>query len=298
VEIDEDLAAAARQRLADTGFGSIEVVAADGGFGYPARSPYDRIILTVGAWDIVPAWVEQLANNGRLVPPLSLRRVQKSVAFERRDHHLESVSVADCGFMRLRGAFAGPERIIHLGPAPGPYLSLDSDRVIDADGLIDALKGPTVVEPSGIEARLREVFGSLSLWLALADADSCSLGIYAEPSVVDRSPVPLLLEESSAYIKERSTLALLGKRGLVGLSRPAGGAADREASVALSVVSFGQELDLARRMRDHLAAWSAAGRPRTETLHIDAYPKADADLNLPGGSRVEKRWTTLVISHA
>jgi len=38
-----------------------------------------------------------------------------SVAFERAGDHLESVSAHPCGFMRLRGAFAGPETVIPLG---------------------------------------------------------------------------------------------------------------------------------------------------------------------------------------
>jgi protein-L-isoaspartate(D-aspartate) O-methyltransferase len=283
--------------LSEAGFGSVEVICGDGGFGQPDRAPYDRIIMTVGAWDIAPAWMEQLATQGRLVLPLSLRRVQKSVAFEWRGEHLESVSVSDCGFMRLRGAFSGPERVIPLGPNPGPYLSLDDDRAVDANALSQALKAPAVGLRTGISANLEEAFGSLSLWLALEDPDSCSLGIYAEPSVVDRSPVPLFVEWPSGDRKERSTVALLGKHGLVALARSSD--VDREnrnSSVDLSIVSFGEEPHLVTRMRNHLGAWDAAGRPATEALRISAYPKGYRNRELSAGSIVDKRWTTLVIS--
>ena len=70
MDIDEDLVASARQHLSDTDFGRVEVICGDGGFGHAAGAPYDRIILTVGAWDIAPSWIQQLADRGRLVLPL------------------------------------------------------------------------------------------------------------------------------------------------------------------------------------------------------------------------------------
>lgn len=296
MDIDDDLVDSAREHLADGGFSNVEVIRGDGGFGHSPGAPYDRIILTVGAWDIAPAWVEQLASHGRLVLPLSIRGVQKSVAFEPRDEHLESVSVADCGFMTLRGALASPERLIPLGPSPGPYLSLEDKRLVDADTVFAMLSGPAVRVPTEIEATVQEAFGSLSLWLALEDPDSCFLGIYAEPSVADGSPVPLLAEWPAGNRKQRSTVSLLGKHGLVALARSADDPTDREASAMLSIVSFGDEPDLIRRMQRHLQAWDSAARPKTEALRIRAYPKAVRVPELSAGSLVEKRWTTLLIS--
>jgi protein-L-isoaspartate(D-aspartate) O-methyltransferase len=85
------------------------VVCRDGGFGHPASAPYERIVLTVGAWDIAPACWRQLAVGGRLLVPLSLPGVQRCIALESHDGWMESVSVRDCGFMRLRGGVRGPE---------------------------------------------------------------------------------------------------------------------------------------------------------------------------------------------
>src|SRR5512133_3946762 len=59
IEIDQDLADAAHKHLAETGFEQVQVVVTDGGYGYPDAAPYDRIILTVGAPDITPAWWSQ-----------------------------------------------------------------------------------------------------------------------------------------------------------------------------------------------------------------------------------------------
>lgn len=120
LEIDGDLAASARTHLATVGFGhaQVHVVRGDGGRGYPDAAPYERIILTVGAWDIVPAWREQLGPRGRLVMPLTLRGVQRSVAFEGERDHLTSVSVHNCEFMPLRGALAEP--VLRQNPVRRP----------------------------------------------------------------------------------------------------------------------------------------------------------------------------------
>ena len=297
IDIDEDVAEQARQHLVAAGFGDVGVRCTDGGYGHPVLAPYDGIILTASAWDIAPAWFEQLALGGRLVLPLSLRQAQQSVAFVRRDDHLESASVVDCGFMPLRGAFAGPERVIPLGSTPGPFLLADCERLIDAEALAEALRAEPIEVPAGLTATRREAFGSLSLWLALEDSDSCVLSIYADVAVVDRSPVPPLIEWEAGDKKQRLTRALLGEKGLVALSRPPDSRPDKhDARRPLSIVAFRAEPELVDRMRAHLIAWDAAGRPPTGALRISAYPK-DRPVPVRHDARVlEKRWTTLLVS--
>lgn len=88
IDIDEDIVEDAREHLAAAGFKRVQAVCGDGGLGYAEAAPYDRIILTVGAWDLLPAWLEQLKPGGRLLFPLSLKGgVQVSAAFEQRDDH-------------------------------------------------------------------------------------------------------------------------------------------------------------------------------------------------------------------
>ena len=60
LDIDEDIVAAAQHHLHSVGADSVQVICADGSLGWPDNAPYDRIIMTVGGWDISPAWVEQL----------------------------------------------------------------------------------------------------------------------------------------------------------------------------------------------------------------------------------------------
>ena len=65
---------AAQEHLKRAGFPHVRVVCGDGAFGYQDAAPYDRIILTVGAWDIALAWIDQLKPGGRLLLPLLIQR--------------------------------------------------------------------------------------------------------------------------------------------------------------------------------------------------------------------------------
>ncbi|WP_369974880.1 methyltransferase domain-containing protein [Thermobifida halotolerans] len=74
VDVDDDLVTGARDHLAAAGAPNVEVVLGDGALGHPDSAPYDRIIATVGAYEVPTAWLEQLAPGGRLVVPLRSER--------------------------------------------------------------------------------------------------------------------------------------------------------------------------------------------------------------------------------
>ncbi len=114
VDIDEDVAECPRRNLAAAGYGGVRMICGDGEDGYSAAAPFDRIIVTAGAWDIPPAWLEQLAPGGRIVVPLRLRGLTRSVALERHEACWLSRSTEYCGFIPLRGAGHQPERNIRL----------------------------------------------------------------------------------------------------------------------------------------------------------------------------------------
>lgn len=69
----------------------------------PDHAPYDRIVVTVGAWDIPPAWVDQLAQGGTLTVPLRMWSLTGSIAFTRDGDHLLSQSAEVCGFVTMQG---------------------------------------------------------------------------------------------------------------------------------------------------------------------------------------------------
>jgi len=117
VDIDPAIVAEAKRHLIDAGASNVSVVAADGWQTSGVGATFDRIEATAGAWDISPAWVEQLRPGGVLVAPVWLRAgLQASVAFQELDGRLQSVSVEPCGFMRMQGPGAGQPTYFQLGP--------------------------------------------------------------------------------------------------------------------------------------------------------------------------------------
>lgn len=70
VESDPHLVAAARRRLAEHGL-SVRVVAGDGLTGCADDGPYDRILSTFAVPSVPPAWLEQLADDGRLLTTIA-----------------------------------------------------------------------------------------------------------------------------------------------------------------------------------------------------------------------------------
>jgi protein-L-isoaspartate(D-aspartate) O-methyltransferase len=124
IEIDPDVAAAARANLARAGVEGVAVRTGDGWLGAPDQAPLDRIQATVSVRDLAPAWTHQLTPAGVLVAPLGLHPgVHVSVGFARHGRHLRSRSVEHCGFLPLRGPHAGPDTFVKL--QPGLWASLE-----------------------------------------------------------------------------------------------------------------------------------------------------------------------------
>ena len=107
VELEPDLAAAARRALADAGVKNVRVVCADGRNGWAADSPYDRIVITAAADRVEPAWTEQLNEGGRLVVPINLDEM--CFAYEKRDGQLVEQSRVPARFVPLRRPPAAPK---------------------------------------------------------------------------------------------------------------------------------------------------------------------------------------------
>lgn len=130
VDMDPAITGPARRHLAAAGASNVEVITTDG-WALATEARFDRIEVTVGAWDLSPAWFAALEPGGVLVVPIWLRAGQQaSVAFRKVDGRLDGVSVEPCGFMRMRGPGAGAPAYRRFGPWT---VSLD-DALADAGG--------------------------------------------------------------------------------------------------------------------------------------------------------------------
>jgi protein-L-isoaspartate(D-aspartate) O-methyltransferase len=209
IDIDADVTDRARRRLAAAGYPEVRVVRTDGEFGWPQSAPYDRVIVTVTAWDIAPAWREQLADGGRIVVPLRLRNQTRSIALDLVDGVLRSRSMAVCGFVSMQGAGADYERVL---PVHGDKVSLsfDNDQLDQRPPPHGVLKEPAVAAWSGVLVNREEPLSDLDLWLASALPGYCVL--HAEPSALKEELVSPVPRWGASAMVEEGTLAYLTGR--------------------------------------------------------------------------------------
>jgi len=70
IEIIEELAKSAEQRLARLGYSLVEVRSGDGYYGWEEHAPFDAIIVTAAASHVPPPLVKQLKPDGRMICPV------------------------------------------------------------------------------------------------------------------------------------------------------------------------------------------------------------------------------------
>ncbi len=257
IELDEDLAYGARAGLTRAGYPHVEVICGDGALGHADAAPYDRIIVTAGAWDISAAWWDQLAVGGRIVVPLRLHGsgLTRSLALDLVEPgRMVSRSAAVCGFVPMRGAAEQAEQHIRL--AEDAVLRVDADDLPDEAALTVALQHRAVERSTGIQVRHVEPVEHLDLWLATNAAASfgrVSMGAAALTHGLAK-PAP---RWAGAAIYDGGTLAYL-------VTRPHGDDADEIVTVAHGPESA----KLIDQMADLLSQWS---RDRPAQPTISAY---------------------------
>lgn len=165
IDIDPEIVERARLCLKSAGYEAVDVLLGDADRGVPESAPYDRIIVTAGAWDIPPAWIEQLAGDGRIVVPLRLKGLTRSIAFDRDGGTLVSRSYGLCSFVPVQGAGERGERVVRLDDGIALRLD-DSSRRFEAEALRTAIYSPGLERWSGSAYDLPD---ELELFLATSD---------------------------------------------------------------------------------------------------------------------------------
>jgi protein-L-isoaspartate(D-aspartate) O-methyltransferase len=278
IDIDQDIVDAAVANLRAAGrLDRVHVYCADGGFGRAEEAPYDRVLVTVGAWDVPPPWVDQLVVGGRLVVPIEIHDVHKLIAFERRPDQLASVDVRDCRFVRMRGAFAGSDQQVPLA-ATGIYLSTSRPELAN-ERVAEALREPAVrTAPLPIALDPEDLLGSFRLWLALRTNDFCLLSVEGDA-----------LRESSIRGWSKGSAAFASAPGV--LCDDAVCLVERDAEEQPILRSYGGIAgEPERRLGELLSEWDDAGRPFTSGLRVEANRLGAGARDRSTGYVVERRW--------
>ena len=283
IDIDPAVTDRATRTLTAAGYRDIEVINADAEYPITAAKTFDAIIVTVGAWDIPPAWSSQLAPEGRLVVPLRTHGITRSWTLEHQNSALASVDQLMCGFVPMQGAGAFRRAYVPLLPDDLVSLWQDEDDDTDLGELTDVLSQPCAEAWSGVTVGPMMPFGDLDLWLATTIPGSCLM--MARQQAIDDGTVSLSWPHGTPAIADGPNLGYRSK------PRPVDGP---EKLHEFGVTAHGPDAaNVARTMADHIKAWDQAGRP---SPHLTVLPAGTSDAALPPGHVLDKRHTRLVIS--
>jgi protein-L-isoaspartate(D-aspartate) O-methyltransferase len=284
VDIDQDVIDRARTGLGAAGLSDVRTLCADGEFGAKEYAPFDRIIVTVDAWDIPPAWVEQLADGGRLVVPFRVLGLTRSIAFERRGDRLASVAYELCGFVPMQGAGARGLKVLRLH---GSDVVLRVDRVhdFDAEGLGRALSQPRAEVWSGVTARRGELMDDQDLWLATAEHDFCILK--ATQEAVERGLVHPSWRVATPTVVAGSSFAYRA------FPRPVD---EEQMTFEFGVYGHGPDAEeVANGFAEQIRVWDRDHRSGPGA-RFEVHPAGTPDHQLAHGRVIDKRHTRVTIS--
>jgi len=104
VEVVPELFDFARENLKS--YKNVLVFSSDGSLGLPEYAPYDRIIVTAGAPNVLKAWTEQLKENGKIIAPVGGMYEQRLMLVEKKKGKITETDLNfPCVFVPLRGLY-------------------------------------------------------------------------------------------------------------------------------------------------------------------------------------------------
>lgn len=286
LDIDPEVTSRATRCLEAAGYEQVRVMCADGEFGAADDAPFDVIIVTVGAWDIPPAWWHQLADDGRLVVPLRIRGITRALTLVRERDRLSATSVLECGFIPMRGAGSVSERLISLH-GNDVKLRIDSDLDVNAAAMAIVLDAPRTEVWSQVTAGRGEPFSDLDLWL-MATLPGFSL-LTASQDAVDAGLVnPTRRIATPASVQGRSFAYRIKPQPV-----------DQQQTMfehgAHGHGPYGDAL--AKQLVEQIRIWDQQHRTGPGA-HIAVYPAGTSDDELPQSRTlvIDKKHTRVVVS--
>jgi protein-L-isoaspartate(D-aspartate) O-methyltransferase len=105
VELHENLAHDAVERLRRLGYANVHVHVGDGTLGWPDGAPYEAIIVTAAAPDVPPPLAAQLAEGGHLIVPVGTPDEQRLLYLEKHGAQLTQRALYHCRFVPLVGQY-------------------------------------------------------------------------------------------------------------------------------------------------------------------------------------------------
>lgn len=289
IDVDDDIVDSARSGLAAAGFENVRVILCDGALGHPGGAPYDRIIATVGAWGMPPAWLEQLAPGGRLVVPLRLRgSVSRSIVFERDNGRWRSTGSQICTFMPLRGIADDARRIVALTPDRAVTLQTHQEQTVDTAALTGVLEQPRTQAWTAVKFRGPESMEWMDLWLTCTVTGALSR-MPVEKSAVASGLVTPQFPWGSMALADKGDLAYL-------TLRPVERAADGGQLYEVGVVGHGPGGDaLTGRIVDAIRTWDRDYRSRPVQFEIQATDAEPVD-PVPGRFAIDTPLNRIVVA--
>lgn len=281
VDIDAGVVDRARTCLAAAGYSQVNVVLGDAEHGVPDHAPYDRIVVTVGAWDIPPAWLTQLAGTGRIVVPLRFAGITRMIAFDRTGDTLTADSYRLGGFVPMQGGGAATERLVPISADLGFYVDPQHEGYFDVPALRKALNGDSVQLWAGVPFDMPDELAMFQL----TNGGPGMVMLHAAQNAVDEGVVEPAVRHGLPVLVNGGSFAYRIKRE-----------SDKfDSGYEAGVRAFGPEAQtVGQRMLDLIRDWGI-DHFRRGAARIVYYP-AGTDTSGLAGWRSTKRHGVLAIS--
>ncbi len=286
VDIDPVVTERAHRLLDEHGYGRVRVVTADAAEPIPELGEVDVVMVTAGAWDIAPAWTAQLKQGGRLVVPLRMRGLTRSVAFTQitGEHgpYLESVSALICGFVPMQGSTAHREELLLVNGTPEIGLKFDDGLPADPHRLDNAVTFPRHELWTGVVIGLSELIDTLQMAMAISLPGFCTMAVDED---LDTGLVTPVNKRFALAAVEDDTFAYLVTRRT-----------DDNKHIEYGVHTLGPNAkQFADQVADVLRDWEASRRGGPSPV-IRVYPANTSDDQVPADRVIDKVHSRISLS--